>query len=157
MFLRYYLCALYLLGFAACSDIDPDEVRAEIIDVRPLGKKITEEKDLEGWKCSFTYQAEGGTDEEWLMKLEVDETKTSFLCSVERESGMSYLFFESFQMSITGGSVVDGTVLGQQGQQLGSDEYKVDTQRNTVRSVEGKFKSQLDKVELFARKQKEEL
>jgi hypothetical protein len=40
------LCILYLFGVVASSNIDPDEVRAEKIDVRPLGKKITEEKDL---------------------------------------------------------------------------------------------------------------
>jgi hypothetical protein len=45
------------------------------------------------------------------MKLAVDEPKTQFSCSVERESGVSYLFFESFQMAVTGGNVVEGTVL----------------------------------------------
>jgi len=45
-FSQYYLCILYLFGVVASSNIDPDEVRAEKIDVRPLGKKITEEKDL---------------------------------------------------------------------------------------------------------------
>ncbi|XP_076102719.1 myeloid-derived growth factor-like [Mytilus galloprovincialis] len=155
--LQYLFCIVYLFGYSASSNIDPDEVRAETIDVRPLGKRITEEKDLEGFTCSFTYQAEGGTDEQWLMKLSVDETKTQFACSVERESGMSYLYFENFVMTGKGGKTVEGTVLGSQGKPLEVGEYKVDIPGNTVSSVDGKFEHMLDKVEIVLKKQKEEL
>lgn len=45
-YFQFLVFAIFLFGFSSQTHIDPDEVRAEKIDVRPLGKTITEEKDL---------------------------------------------------------------------------------------------------------------
>ena len=57
------------------------------------------------FQCSFTYVAQGGTNEEWEMTIGVNADKSAYSCNIARPSGTTYLFFESYEIKVEGGSI----------------------------------------------------
>ncbi|GAB1606570.1 myeloid-derived growth factor-like [Argonauta hians] len=123
-------------------------------DVKPGGQVNDYVKEWNGFKCKFTYVCQGGTKEEWMITMK--STKKSFICSVYRPSGSSYLFFQEFNLQIQGAQLQEVTAFGNSNA-LQSVEYKVDNTQNSVSSVAGKFKSELTKIVAKGQKKKKEL
>ena len=58
-----------------------------------------------GFTCSFTYIAQGGTNEEWEATVGVNEDKTAYSCTILRPSGTTYLYTENWKIELTGATV----------------------------------------------------
>lgn len=139
-----------------CFEMDEDQIQVANFDVKPGGALLSFEKEWDGVTCKFSYQCQGGTNEEWTMGMVRSQDGRDFSCSVERPSGQSYLFFQAFKMEITGIPTAEGEVYGPEMTPLKQEEYKFDKASNTITET-GKFHSQLDKVVLYARRGKSEL
>ncbi|NXT98172.1 MYDGF factor, partial [Buphagus erythrorhynchus] len=54
------------------------------VDVRPGGEVHSFSRSLGDYSCSFTYSAQGGTNEQWQMNVGVSEDSGLFSCSIWR-------------------------------------------------------------------------
>ncbi|XP_064653323.1 myeloid-derived growth factor-like [Lineus longissimus] len=138
------------------KDFDHD---FEEFNVQPGGQEHSKERELNGVVCKFTYVAQGGTNEKWIITLTESAGMKKYYCSVSRPERNSYLFFMKFKLEIQGAKLGMGDASGAAGKPLKSEEYKVDhgKESGTVTSVEGKFQSQLTSVVIDAKGVKEEL
>ncbi|XP_046555170.1 myeloid-derived growth factor-like [Haliotis rubra] len=156
------LCCIATLCFYSANaicDMTEDKIQVSEFDVIPGGQKLGHEKHWDGinFSCNFTYQAQGGTKESWLMGLSMNADNTKFSCSVERPGSSSYLFFQSFRMMVGGVQAVGAEVKGSDHSPLNPEEYVMVESSSSVSQVDGKFKSMLGRVELCAVKPKQEL
>ncbi|KAL5004671.1 hypothetical protein ScPMuIL_018127 [Solemya velum] len=133
-----------------------DHTETAAFEVNPGGQQFYHEEELDGVSCKFTYIAQGGTNENWEITMIRDKPKKKFGCRVGRPSGMSYLFFQSFSLQLSGAKAVKAKVLGPRGVPLKPEEYKFNEDKSEVSEVAGKFSSQLDEVELYGTKLKKE-
>ncbi|KAG8594224.1 hypothetical protein GDO81_001125 [Engystomops pustulosus] len=97
------LCAGVLLSLA-CELHAQAAGSTEEFDVKPGGLYYTYTRRLGDFSCSFSYAAQGGTNEKWHMSIGVDEESRYFSCSIWRPPG-SYLFFISFKAEVSGGKI----------------------------------------------------
>uniref|UniRef100_A0ACB8F1W9 Uncharacterized protein n=1 Tax=Sphaerodactylus townsendi TaxID=933632 RepID=A0ACB8F1W9_9SAUR len=59
-------------------------------DVRPGGMVHSFSKSLGDYACTFTYAAQGGTNEQWQMSVGVSEDNLLFSCSVWSSSTINF-------------------------------------------------------------------
>ncbi|XP_052281572.1 myeloid-derived growth factor-like isoform X2 [Dreissena polymorpha] len=130
---------------------------SESFFVSPGGHTNSHVEKSSGFACEFTYACQGGTNEEWVMTMQEDE-EHHFSCSVSRpeHSPTSYLFFQHFEMAITGGHLKGAVVLGEKGKTCNEDEYVTDTEKNLVYSASG-FQSHLNSVFAVFTRHREDL
>ncbi|KAM6463651.1 myeloid-derived growth factor [Liasis olivaceus] len=130
-------------------------------DVRPGGMVHSDSKSLGDYTCTFTYAAQGGTNEQWQMSIGVSEDNLLFSCSIWRPQGKSYLFFTQFKAEVKGAKIQyamaysKAGVGGQNDIPLKEEEFF--TTERTVAHREGKFHSELSKVLIVAEKSHDEL
>uniref|UniRef100_A0A670K7R4 Uncharacterized protein n=1 Tax=Podarcis muralis TaxID=64176 RepID=A0A670K7R4_PODMU len=60
------------------------------------------------YTCTFTYAAQGGTNEKWQMSIGISEDNLLFSCSIWRPQGKSYLFFTQFKGEVKGAKIEYG-------------------------------------------------
>merc|ERR1711893_338480 len=99
--IKMHFWFLFVLLF--CSVVNALE--ESHFDVTPGGSVHEFESSENGFKCRFTYACQGGTNEDWVMSI--DTSGDQYTCQVERPSGMSYLFFQQFKLSIDGADIQD--------------------------------------------------
>ncbi|XP_057274758.1 myeloid-derived growth factor [Pezoporus wallicus] len=147
-----------LLCLAAGAAEEPSAAR---FDVRPGGGVHSFSRSLEERTCTFTYSAQGGTNEQWQMNVGVSEDKQLFSCSVWRPQGKSYLFFTQFKAEVKGAKIEyamaysQAAAGGQSDIPLKQEEFEVT--ETTVAHREGKFRFELSKLMIVARTPREEL
>ncbi|XP_053156914.1 myeloid-derived growth factor [Hemicordylus capensis] len=130
-------------------------------DVRPGGMVHSFTKNLGDYSCTFTYAAQGGTNEQWQMSVAASEDNTLFSCSVWRPQGKSYLFFTQFKAEVKGAKIEYGmaystaAVGGQSDIPLKEEEFHVT--ETAVSHKEGKFRSELSKLLIVAKTAHDEL
>ncbi|XP_070543614.1 myeloid-derived growth factor-like isoform X1 [Ptychodera flava] len=134
------------------TDHEGDDIIEEFFDVKPGGKLITVNKEMDKFSCGFTYAAQGGTHESWVMTISRSPDKSSYSCSVERPGGRSYLFFQQFKLKIKGAKLEEAAAFGDAESILRPEEYSIDKVKNKVTSNEDSFRSQLSKIMVFALK-----
>jgi len=146
-------CCFILLAVvttAADANGDDPEEYADTFFVKPGAGKLSVQAELKNYVCKFSYAAQGGTHEEWHVQMQLVAGQ-AVTCSVERQ-GSSYLFFESFEMELTGPNVaiqdVDLKNQNRDNKPLGSEEYVKG--KTTVSSVSGKFKNHLERAYVFS-------
>ncbi|XP_041362349.1 myeloid-derived growth factor-like [Gigantopelta aegis] len=145
-------------------DIDSDKVETSDFDVIVGGQTLNYKQDstTHGISCTFTWQAQGGTMEQWVMKIGSSEDGKQLSCFVERESGTSYLFFMSFKLEVHGANVKaqHAVANGESGKELmDGKDFKLDRKLNKVEAGD-KFDAHLIRVGVYAvkmEKQKEDL
>jgi len=125
----------------------------DIFFMVPGGGKLTIDAELKnGYKCNFSYQAQGGTHEEWHMTMEMLDDGKAVHCTVERAGSSSYLFVESFEIELTGPKVAITDIEVKDSQRdnkdLNPEEYS--KEKTSVSSVQGKFKNHLEKVAVYS-------
>ncbi|KAK7479672.1 hypothetical protein BaRGS_00029048 [Batillaria attramentaria] len=127
-----------------------DDSFQDVLNVKP-GPEDVFEKELNGYKCKFAYQAQGGTNEQWQVGMEILDDGGAFLCSVARGQA-SYLYFQKFHMSVSGPNVkLEQTeAISSGATPLDPEEYQIDKTANSVSHVEGKFKNHLERVTVYA-------
>ena len=64
--------------------------------------------------CSFEYAANGGSSEEWIIEL-AENSIGEIVCTIARPHPPSYLYFNSFTISITGGEIENAEIKGNAG------------------------------------------
>ncbi|XP_019727281.1 myeloid-derived growth factor [Hippocampus comes] len=139
-----------------------EQTKTVEFDVRPGGTMYTFTESIGEYECAFSFSAQGGTNEKWLMSVGLDEDNRHFSCSVWRPTGKSYLFFTSFKMEMKGAKVEYANAssqvamaAGQRDVELNSEEYTIE--ESAVTHTEGKFKAQLSKVMAVGRTRHVEL
>lgn len=142
--------AIVSAAMAAMHNMSQDTLRVSSFDVKPGAGSQQHSEDLEGFLCMFSYKAQGGTKEEWAITLSKDSGGREWMCSVERPSGHSYLFFEEFKLQISGARLEETVLERKPGTALLNAEYIVEREQNYVQQRDGKFNSQLTKVQIYA-------
>ncbi|XP_007439816.2 myeloid-derived growth factor isoform X2 [Python bivittatus] len=130
-------------------------------DVRPGGMVHSDSKSLGDYTCTFTYAAQGGTNEQWQMSIGVSEDNLLFSCSIWRPQGKSYLFFTQFKAEVKGAKIQYAMAYSKAGvgeqKDIPLKEEEFFTTERTVAHREGKFHSELSKVLIVAEKSHDEL
>nr|XP_038025179.1 myeloid-derived growth factor [Anas platyrhynchos] len=130
-------------------------------DVRPGGEVHSFSRSLGGYTCTFTYSAQGGTNEQWQMIVGVSEDDLLFSCSVWRPQGKSYLFFTQFKAEVKGAKIEHAMAYsqaaagGQSDVPLKQEEFEIT--ETTVSHREGKFRFELSKLMIVAKTPRDEL
>ncbi|NXO28116.1 MYDGF factor, partial [Cisticola juncidis] len=114
------------------------------------------------FSCTFTYSAQGGTNEQWQMNVAVSEDNNGlFSCSIWRPQGKSYLFFTQFKAEVKGAKIEyamaysQAAVGAQSDVPLKQEEFEIT--ETTVSHREGKFRFELSKLEIVAKPTRDEL
>ncbi|NWX53039.1 MYDGF factor, partial [Steatornis caripensis] len=169
-----------LLCLAARAAEEPSTTRAAEepstahFDVRPGGEVHSFSRSLGDYTCTFTYSAQGGTNEaswtnfrafplrsQWQMNIGVSEDNLLFSCSVWRPQGKSYLFFTQFKAEVKGAKIEyamaysQAAVGGQSDIPLKQEEFEIT--ETTVSHREGKFRFELSKLMIVAKTPRDEL
>ncbi|KAM3937391.1 myeloid-derived growth factor [Leptodactylus fuscus] len=132
-----------------------DTSNTEEFDVKPGGMQNTYTKSMGDFSCSFSYAAQGGTNEKWLMSIGVDKKKRYGSCMIWRPSGKSYLYFLNVNVKVSGGKIEFCDVYSQADKPLEKTEYEV--KDNTVSDNPGSFKSSVSKITIEASLNHEDL
>ncbi|XP_074650953.1 myeloid-derived growth factor-like [Tubulanus polymorphus] len=135
--------------FSKVADVE----NSATIIVKPGGVTHTEQKEVEGVKCFFTYTAQGGTGEEWTMTMTHSNDKKYFSCAVERPTKTSYLFFMNFKLSMEGAKLKNVQAFGNSNAPLQPGEYSLDKKENHIMNAD-EFKSQLAHIRVEAKRSK---
>ncbi|KAM6040152.1 myeloid-derived growth factor [Theristicus caerulescens] len=147
-----------LLCLAARAAEEPSTAE---FDVRPGGEVHSFSRSLGDYTCTFTYSAQGGTNEQWQMNIGVSEDNLLFSCSVWRPQGKSYLFFTQFKAEVKGAKIEyamaysQAAVGGQSDVPLKQEEFEIT--ETTVSHREGKFRFELSKLMIVAKTPRDEL
>ncbi|KAG8454465.1 hypothetical protein GDO86_000909 [Hymenochirus boettgeri] len=138
-----------------------DTSSTEEFDVRPGGLEHSFTRRLDDYSCTFTYVAQGGTNEKWQMSLGVSEDSHLFSCSVWRPQGKSYLFFTEFRAEVTGGKIEYSEAYSQVSSDGSSDvklkETEYNVSDNVVSHRPGSFSASLSKLVVVTRSLRDEL
>ncbi|NXH17931.1 MYDGF factor, partial [Bucco capensis] len=152
------LVAAALLFLAARA---AEESSTAEFDVRPGGEVHSFSRSLGDYTCTFTYSAQGGTNEQWQMNIGVSEDNLLFSCSVWRPQGKSYLFFTQFKAEVKGAKIEHAMAYSQAAVGAQKDiplkEEELEITETTVSHREGKFRFELSKLLLVARTPRDEL
>ncbi|XP_077440139.1 myeloid-derived growth factor [Vanacampus margaritifer] len=138
-----------------------EQTKTVEFDVKPGGTLYTFTESIGLYECSFSFVAQGGTNENWFMSVGLSEDNKLFSCSVWRSTGKSYLFFTAFKMELKGTKVEyanafsQAAIAGGQDKYLNSEEYTIE--ESAVTHTEGKFNAQLSKLLAIGRTRHEEL
>ncbi|XP_069469943.1 myeloid-derived growth factor-like [Ambystoma mexicanum] len=126
-------------------------------DVRPGGQVHSFSRTLGGYTCTFTYAAQGGTNEQWQISLAVSVDGSLFSCSMYRPQGTSYLFFTQFEAKVEGGTIEHAQASSHSDKDvpLKKEEYEVG--ETTVSHKQGVFGSSLAKIIMIAKTHHAEL
>nr|XP_020649882.1 myeloid-derived growth factor [Pogona vitticeps] len=146
-----FLLPLLLLSAAGAEEAST----AAEFDVRPGGMVHSFAQSLGDFTCSFTYAAQGGTNEQWQMSVGLSEDNLLFSCSVWRPQGKSYLFFTQFKAEVKGAKIEYAMAYsaaatgGQSDIPLKQEESHVT--ETAVAHREGKFRAELSKLVVVAK------
>ncbi|XP_062815684.1 myeloid-derived growth factor [Anolis carolinensis] len=160
--LRRGLWSAALLLRLCLSAVAAEEASSSAeFDVRPGGMVHSFSKSLGDYSCTFTYAAQGGTNEQWQMSMGTSEDGLLFSCSVWRPQGKSYLFFTQFRAEVTGAQIEYAMAYsaaasgGQSDVPLKEEEFEVS--ETAVTHKEGKFRAELSKLLIVAKTAHDEL
>uniref|UniRef100_A0A8C9ES29 Myeloid derived growth factor n=1 Tax=Pavo cristatus TaxID=9049 RepID=A0A8C9ES29_PAVCR len=138
-----------------------EEASTTEFDVRPGGEVHSFSRSLGDYTCTFTYSAQGGTNEQWQMNIGVSEDNLLFSCSVWRPQGKSYLFFTQFKAEVKGAKIEYAMAYSQAAVGAQSDiplkQEEFEITETTVSHREGKFRFELSKLVIVAKTPHDEL
>uniref|UniRef100_A0A8V1AJT2 Myeloid derived growth factor n=1 Tax=Gallus gallus TaxID=9031 RepID=A0A8V1AJT2_CHICK len=147
-----------------------EEASTAEFDVRPGGEVHFFSRSLGDYTCTFTYSAQGGTNEQWQMNIGVSEDNLLFSCSVWRcqrlcshfrPQGKSYLFFTQFKAEVKGAKIEYAMAYSQAAVGAQSDiplkQEEFEITETTVSHREGKFRFELSKLVIVAKTPHDEL
>ncbi|NXC03328.1 MYDGF factor, partial [Orthonyx spaldingii] len=130
-------------------------------DVRPGGEVHSFSRSLGDYSCTFTYSAQGGTNEQWQMNVGASEDNGLFSCSIWRPQGKSYLFFTQFKAEVKGAKIEYAMAYSQAAVGAQSDiplkQEEFEITETTVSHREGKFRFELSKLMIVAKTPRDEL
>ncbi|NXC91754.1 MYDGF factor, partial [Cercotrichas coryphoeus] len=113
------------------------------------------------FSCTFTYSAQGGTNEQWQMNAGVIEDSGLFSCSIWRPQGKSYLFFTQFKAEVKGAKIEYAMAYSQAAAGALSDiplkQEEFEISETAVSHREGKFRFELSKLVIAAKPARDEL
>ncbi|XP_032938100.1 myeloid-derived growth factor [Catharus ustulatus] len=153
-----FLAALAAAGPGTAPGATPSTAE---FDVRPGGEVHSFSRSLGDFSCSFTYSAQGGTNEQWQMNVGVSEDSGLFSCSIWRPQGKSYLFFTQFKAEVKGAKIEYAMAYSQAAAGALSDiplkQEEFEITETTVSHREGKFRFELSKLVIAAKPSRDEL
>ncbi|NXO44770.1 MYDGF factor, partial [Locustella ochotensis] len=130
-------------------------------DVRPGGEVHSFTRSLGDYGCTFTYSAQGGTNEQWQMSVGVSEDSGIFSCTIWRPQGKSYLFFTQFKAEVKGAKIDYAMAYSQAAAGARADiplkQEEFEITETSVSHREGKFRFELSKLVIAAKTLRDEL
>lgn len=147
----------FILCFASVTAGASSE-RTKTVDfnVKPGGVVHTFTEGIGKYECSFTYAAQGGTNEQWLMSVGLSDDDKLFSCSIWRPQGTSYLFFQQFKAELKGTKIhYANAYTGHGDVELKPGE--ITKGDSAVTHTEGKFNAQLSKLVVIGKTTHDEL
>lgn len=152
-----FLAFTFVLSFAT-SEASSEQTKTVEFNVKPGGVVHTYTESIGKYECSFTYAAQGGTNEDWLMSVGLSDDERLFSCSLWRPQGKSYLFFTQFKAELKGTKIEYANAYSQTGHTdvpLKPEEFTIGD--STVTQTDGKFSAQLSKLTVIGRTGHDEL
>uniref|UniRef100_A0A8C5LPZ2 Myeloid-derived growth factor n=1 Tax=Leptobrachium leishanense TaxID=445787 RepID=A0A8C5LPZ2_9ANUR len=152
---------LFAAFFILAGVYAQDEAKTEEFVVEPGGLEHSYSIKLGDFSCTFTYVAQGGTNEKWKISVGLSEDGLIFSCSIGRPQGTSYLFFIQFRASVTGAKIEyceaysQASADGRKDVPLKKSEY--DVSDTAVSHHPGSFASTLARVVIVAQSTHHEL
>ncbi|XP_033820713.1 myeloid-derived growth factor [Periophthalmus magnuspinnatus] len=131
----------------ATTEASSAKTKTVEFNVKPGGVVHTFTEGIDKYECSFTYAAQGGTNEDWLMSVGLSDDDMLFSCSLWRPQGKSYLFFTQFKAELKGTKIKYANAYSQTGHSemlLKPEEFTIGD--STVTHTDGKFSAQLSKL-----------
>uniref|UniRef100_A0A5K3FQC7 UPF0556 protein C19orf10 homolog n=1 Tax=Mesocestoides corti TaxID=53468 RepID=A0A5K3FQC7_MESCO len=147
---KYFILCVVLAHSVLSSDTASKNIKIKEISVKPGGVTRTESIEGFGVVCTFEYSCQGGTGEGWHLSIVYSEKQDRYVCHVQRTgNSISYLFFQKFVMTVADpAAMTSGVAFDDKSKLLDPAEYFVDTKRNSISHVGGKFKGHLGHVSL---------
>lgn len=161
------LLALVLVLVLGTCGASSERTKTAEFNVKPGGvvhtftEGIVSVSSKKEYECSFTYAAQGGTNEQWMMSVGLSDDDRLFSCSVWRPQGKSYLFFTQFKAELKGTKIEyanaysQTAAAGQSDVALKPGEFTIGD--STVTQTDGKFSAQLSKLTVIGRTRHDEL
>ncbi|PAA51271.1 hypothetical protein BOX15_Mlig006048g2 [Macrostomum lignano] len=144
----FFFFSLLVSVTFATSQSDAPSPYLQMFDVKPGGVQHEFSMERDGIKCTFTYVCQGGTNEKWRMLITQIHEVGTYGCVVERESGTSYLFFQSFTLALLGEAEAhQAHAFGNGGRELKPEEFKFDKAAAKVQNSD-KFGAELARLAL---------
>lgn len=116
---RRLFCAVAF--FTALSVVRTESAE---FSIKPNGKVSHEKASIGDVVCVFTYSAHGGTDELW--KISIEKPAEEYVCTIERPSQTSYLYFQSYSASVLGYAIENAEVFDNSGAVLQYDKFVIE-------------------------------
>jgi len=151
-----FLCFVQLLNASELSErFSVHEVKiSDAFDVKPVGSQHTHEEKWDDFTCRFTYIANGGTKEKWLMSFTRSKEAQEYECIVERREKDSYLFFQKFELQVGKNfNLIEGAAKSPDGSK---DIFAVAKKKRMVTNKKG-YQGLMTRVEAYAKRLREEL
>ncbi|NWY68031.1 MYDGF factor, partial [Erithacus rubecula] len=153
-----YLAARAAAGPGTAPGATPSTAE---FDVRPGGEVHSFSRSLGDFSCTFTYSAQGGTNEQWQMQVGLGEDSGLFSCSIWRPQGKSYLFFTQFKAEVKGAKIEYAMAYSQAAAGALSDiplkQEEFEVSETAVSHREGRFRFELSKLVIAAKSSRDEL
>lgn len=141
------ICLLFLVSSVFCND--DDVVASRRFNIRPDPSKQSTDLVWDDVKCTFTYQAMGGTNEDWEIAIFRAE-EHQITCMVNRADKMTtYLVFQSFSLKVNGAKLAVGQPYNRNNEALSPIEFVEVPKKNMVKNSK-EFKNEIGKVTLWA-------
>lgn len=157
--IHFSVLASFILAVAfSATEASSDRTKTVEFNVKPGGVVHTFTEGIGKYECSFTYAAQGGTNEDWLMSVGLSDDDRLFSCSLWRPQGKSYLFFTQFKAELKGTKIEYANAYSQTGHSdvpLKPEELTIND--STVTQTDGKFSAQLSKLTVIGRTGHDEL
>merc|ERR1712189_101881 len=115
---------LPLFAFATTTLAEVDHHETHEFWVYPGGEEHTHTQSKGSFSCSFTYTANGGTNESWEMTLGVNTEGNAYSCTVGTPRGTTYLYFEDFEIKVDGATIEHTEIYGNENRRLPSGEAR---------------------------------
>ncbi|XP_033749597.1 myeloid-derived growth factor homolog [Pecten maximus] len=154
--MKCLVCLLILVSSVFC--FGEDLVASRRFNIKPDPSAKSTDIVWGDIKCTFTYQAMGGTNEDWEIGIiHADEHQVT--CMVNRADKMTtYLVFQSFSLKVKGAEFAVGQPYDRSNEALLPTEFVELPKKNMVKNSKN-FKNEIGKVTLWAKfgEEKEEL
>jgi len=145
-----FLTSLFTIALAKVDHHETQEFK-----VYPGGEVHTHTGTKDGFKCSFTYTANGGTNEAWEMTMGVNTDGTAYSCTIGTPRGTTYLYFEDFELEVGGATIEHTEIYGNEKRRLPSNEARASGNYKFL-SSDG-FNHELAQISVIARSLKTDL
>ncbi|OWF47921.1 myeloid-derived growth factor homolog [Mizuhopecten yessoensis] len=154
--MKCLICLLIIVSSVFCDD--GELMASRQFNIKPDPSVKSTEIVWNDIKCTFAYQAMGGTNEDWEIGIlqPAKQTEHQVTCMVNRAGGRTtYLNFQSFSFKIEGATYAMAQPFDSKNEPLPHTEFVELPKKNMVKQSK-KFENSIGRVILWAKMEQEE-